>query len=582
MSNCGKCGAELPEGSYLCAKCGTWTDMQADGDTGGGGLILLVAAAAFIIVLVAAAAWLVSFVWMPGGDAISSSPGETTRTTAPPWTGNSDKTTQTTLKSPGGRAVGLDLYVMSQCPYGIQVLDALSPALKKVGDSVDFRLNYIANDNGGGSFTSLHGQGEVDEDMRQLCAMKYGKGYAYMDYITCRNQNIRSNAWESCATESGLEAAKIKACAQGQEGRQLLSASIQASDEANARGSPTIVINGRAYTGGRSETDLTRALCEAMEPKHRACSAVPKPAKIDVIVLNDARCKDCDTGAMESQLTKIFPGASMRRLEYGSDDGRKLYNSTGVRYLPAVLFDDGVKADTGYTSIQRYLTPAGGLMSLRIGATFDPTEEICDNHVDDTGDGKVDCADSDCKEKLVCREEKPKTLEVFIMSECPYCSAALTSMKDVLNASKDMRFSIHYIAAYSNETDTIISLHGQGEVDEDMRQLCAMKYYPEEYMGYIWCRLNDSKDADWKACAEKNGMNAAKMGTCAGGGEGRGLLIEDMKLAGALGINASPTWLVNNRDQFNGIDAQTILSNYCLRNQDDTGCNNRTTAGSPI
>ena len=45
-----------------------------------------------------------------------------------------------------GEKVKLDFYIMSQCPYGTQVEDAIKPVLDKLGDSVDFSLNYISTD----------------------------------------------------------------------------------------------------------------------------------------------------------------------------------------------------------------------------------------------------------------------------------------------------------------------------------------------------------------------------------------------------------------------------------------------------
>ncbi|MFH1054989.1 MAG: DsbA family protein [Candidatus Altiarchaeota archaeon] len=482
-----------------------------------------------------------------------------------------------------GAKAKLEFYVMSQCPYGVQVLDGIAPVLKKMGGYVDFRVNFIANDKGDGTFSSLHGQGEVDEDIRELCTMKYyPTNYKYMDYISCRNKAITSPDWEPCARDNGMDSAKIKACAEGAEGKQLLKDSIAASTKAGARGSPTMFLNGQGYNGGRKDTDFTTALCNALSEKPAACSSIPAPVKLDVIILNDARCKECSTTALESSLKNVFSGAVIKRVDYGSAEGKKLYKDSSLKYLPAVLFDDKVKTDSGYSNVQRYLTPAGKYLSLTVGSDFDPTAEICDNGVDDTGDGKVDCADATCKDTSVCRPEMPKKLDVFVMSQCPYGVQALNSMKDVISNFKDLQFSVHYIAGYNEQTGAFTSLHGQGEVDENIHELCAMKYYPTnyKYMDYIWCRNKNIKGTAWESCATDNGMDAAKIKACSEGAEGKQLLRDDLKIAEQLKIGGSPTWLANNRYQFSGIAADAIKSGYCKYNTGLPGCENTLSTNS--
>jgi len=115
------------------------------------------------------------------------------------------KASGATQEPPAQAAVKSDvpkvqLFVMSQCPYGVQAENAIKPVLDALKDKISFELRFIANSDGKGGFTSLHGQAEVDENIRQVCAAKYAPD-TYMDYVICRNKNYRSTEWESCATE---------------------------------------------------------------------------------------------------------------------------------------------------------------------------------------------------------------------------------------------------------------------------------------------------------------------------------------------------------------------------------------------
>lgn len=211
-------------------------------------------------------------------------------------------------------------------------------------------------------------------------------------------------------------------------------------------------------------------------------------------------------------------------------------------------------------------------MSLKIGASFDPAKEICDNFKDDTGDGKVDCEDKDCAGALVCRQEKAKQLDLFVMSDCPYGKMAVLAVKKVLDNSKNaIDLNIHYIASEANGVFT--SLHGDYEVQEDIKQLCVDKYYADKAFDYIYCRSSGAiKDVDYKTCASKFGIDTAKIDACASGTEGKGLLSADIKIANELQIGASPTWLANNKHVFNGIDAEQIRTQFCVYNKGLAGC----------
>jgi hypothetical protein len=148
-------------------------------------------------------------------------------------------------------------------------------------------------------------------------------------------------------------------------------------------------------------------------------------------------------------------------------------------------------------------------------------------------------------------------------------------MIEVLEAFKNdgITFQIHFIADEQPD-GSFKALHGQPEVDENIRQLCAMELYPKKYQWfeYIKCRNNDIRSNEWQGCATQAKMDVAKMEKCATGEQGRKLHAEDIKLAKALGIGASPTWLANNKFQFSGVAAEAIKKNFCAYNQGLKGC----------
>jgi len=477
-------------------------------------------------------------------------------------------------------AVKVEFYVMSQCPYGVQVENTVIPALKQLGNAVDFKLDYIVTETAPGVFKSLHGQPEVDGNIVQLCAIKHYPNN-YFDFLDCQNKAPRQipGNWEECAKASKFDLNKIKTCKDGEEGKALLSASAKRATAAQAKGSPTIKMNGQPYKGGRKTNDFMRAFCGEMKgTKPEACNNIPEPAKVALLVLNDKRCKDCmaQEKKLIANLKGVFGGLQPKSVDYNTDEGKKLYKDANLKLLPAFLFDDSVNKDAeGSKRLARWLKPQGTYKSLAVGSKFDPTAEICDNKKDDTGNGKVDCADDTCKQNLLCRKEKKKSLDVFVMSQCPFGVKALNAMEEVLaNFKGELDFNINFIA--TAQGDGFKALHGQPEVDENIRELCAITHYPKnhKYMDYILCRNKNIRSTDWQSCTGKNGIKTKVIEKCFSGGEGKKLFTENIKIGNGLGVSGSPTWLANNRHKFSGIDAETIKQNICKHNEGMKGCEN--------
>ena len=167
----------------------------------------------------------------------------------------------------------VQLFVMSQCPYGVQAEQPMGDVLKLLKDKIDFELHFIATANSDGTFTSLHGEPEVNGDLMQVCAMNQNPNN-YFDFVLCLDkdpQNMDKNL-EQCANSNGLDANKLKVCWQGDEGKQLLTENIKASEENSVSGSPTILINGVNYQGQRTAEAFKQGICSGFNSQPNECS----------------------------------------------------------------------------------------------------------------------------------------------------------------------------------------------------------------------------------------------------------------------------------------------------------------------
>ena len=145
----------------------------------------------------------------------------------------------------------LELFVMSYCPFGVQAEEKIIPIVKRFGNEIDFKLQFIAQEKEAPStqditpFMSLHGYPEVAENIRQLLiAQEYPE--KYLDYILCRGKKL-DKSWEDCAEKLGIDVAKIQQLFDTPEAEELFRENIKRAAALGIRASPTILVDGHQF-----------------------------------------------------------------------------------------------------------------------------------------------------------------------------------------------------------------------------------------------------------------------------------------------------------------------------------------------
>jgi hypothetical protein len=434
----------------------------------------------------------------------------------------------------------------------------------------------------------MHGPGEVTGDEAQLCAHEIAPD-KYFTMIACQDadpKNVDTN-WEKCGNDAGIDTGAVKACI-ASRGAELLTASFDESAKRGATGSPTMFLNGKPYEGGRKSADFERAICNSFDgTKPAECSNIPVPVAVNAVFFSDARCAKCNIDDLEGRLGQMFDGLKVRKIDYMSPEGKALYaqlqkDDATFKTLPAILFDNTLDDDKdGKAQIARYVHPVGTYQLLALGGKFDPTAEICDNKIDDDGNGKIDCDDATCKEAMACRPEIKKSVDLFVMSHCPYGTKAMLATKQFADTfGKDATIAVHYIGD-SDASGQLKSMHGPDEVSDDLREVCAIQHYSKDqkFLDFLACRSKDVK-ADWKTCTGgTTGIDASVIDTCVAS-EGPKLLTASFQVASRLEIQSSPTFLVNNRETFNAQDAAGIASTFCKSNPGLPACDKQLPAAA--
>lgn len=103
--------------------------------------------------------------------------------------------------------------------------------------------------------------------------------------------------------------------------------------------------------------------------------------------------------------------------------------------------------------------------------------------------------------------EVPKTdkpsVELFVMSYCPYGTQMEKAIIPVLNLLKDnINFTLRFVS---------YSMHGQKEVDENTRQYCIQKEQNDKFINYLSCFLQAGDSA---SCLTSAGIDQNKLNSC--------------------------------------------------------------------
>lgn len=171
----------------------------------------------------------------------------------------------------------VELFVMSHCPYGTQIEKGILPVLETLGDKIDFQLKFVNY--------AMHGQKEIDEQLNQYCIDKLYPA-KLNSYLSCF---LDKGDGASCISSQGLSSSGIASCVSEADKEFKISESyadkstwkgsyplFAVHNSENVKygvgGSPTLVINGKTTSSGRSSSALLATICSAFENKPEECN----------------------------------------------------------------------------------------------------------------------------------------------------------------------------------------------------------------------------------------------------------------------------------------------------------------------
>ncbi|MEI7621321.1 MAG: hypothetical protein WCJ51_02180 [Candidatus Moraniibacteriota bacterium] len=162
----------------------------------------------------------------------------------------------------------VDLFVMSYCPYGLQMERGVLPAVAALGSKIKFNLKFV-------SYT-LHGQKEVDENVNQYCIEKTQPA-KLASYLQCFWKDSKGTS-ATCVKTTGVNPAQLATCVadtnkQFSPTEKAFDLNKEETVKFGVQGSPTLVVNGTTLASGRDSVSVLKAICSGFATQPKECQA---------------------------------------------------------------------------------------------------------------------------------------------------------------------------------------------------------------------------------------------------------------------------------------------------------------------
>jgi hypothetical protein len=213
---------------------------------------------------------------------------ELAKLSAPATTATSDQAAATAEVTSKTDKPVVQLFVMANCPYGLQVEKGIMPAIKALGKTVDFKLEFCDY--------SMHGNAEVAEELNQTCIAQ-NEPTKLSTYLECYWKDANNATDDSaCLKTANINVAKMKTCVSSTDkkfnvNKDLADKATWTKDSSgnpafptfkvfatdntkySVAGSPTIVINGETVSPSRDSASLLKTICSAFKTAPSECQA---------------------------------------------------------------------------------------------------------------------------------------------------------------------------------------------------------------------------------------------------------------------------------------------------------------------
>jgi len=166
----------------------------------------------------------------------------------------------------------LEAFIVSQCPFGLQMQRILNEAIKSIPQLENFITVEYIGEIENNQIQSMHGEEEAQENLRQICLREEQKD-KYWPYVECY---MKEGKIAEYLSSTGVDQEKLTSCMKDtNRGIAYAQKDFTRQDEFKVDGSPTLIINNELVSefgfGGRNPEAIKQIICCAAQNKLSFC-----------------------------------------------------------------------------------------------------------------------------------------------------------------------------------------------------------------------------------------------------------------------------------------------------------------------
>lgn len=270
--------------------------------------------------------------------------------------------------------------------------------------------------------------------------------------------------------------------------------------------------------------------------------AYPEPM-IDVAVINDDSCEECNVDEIMLSLRKVMPTMLSNKVDYSSEEGKKMIEEFGIKSLPAFVFGKEVEDTELFGQAQAIFVEKNGKYFMDSAKAGLPVGKYLQTPV--IGENVIKFGPDDAKVRLV----------EYSDFQCPYCQLFQKTVSEVVKEYGD---KVQFV--FKNLP--LESIHPRAKAAA-MAAECAneqgkfMEYSDKLFANQkIWGATKDNKM--FVGYASQLKINTAQFTQCLSEEKYKGKIEEDLKEATEFGISGTPAVFINDKFKNGAVSAEEL------------------------
>ncbi|MFH1768728.1 MAG: hypothetical protein ABH858_06185 [Candidatus Omnitrophota bacterium] len=237
--------------------------------------------------------------------------------------------------------------------------------------------------------------------------------------------------------------------------------------------------------------------------------------KINVRLISDSKCDFCSTEKTEQYLLNLLPGVVFNRIDYRSEEAKKLVDKYQIETLPAFLFPPVIEESASFAALAFHLNKSKDVFLAK--------RELAGIFL------------------FLNREKSPKRIDTFINLYASDIREKIIALREFCRRY-DVKLEVYFVEDKGVKQSPLAVF----EREEIERMLAVRELYPDKFWDYFLRRLEDINSGWWIDTMNALEIDHRRVKTLVFSGKMNDIFTKNSRFAEELGVEEGMVLAVNN------------------------------------